>query len=682
MREVYNGMPATQLEGVAWVKSRRSGSQGNCVEIAELYLRWVRPGDIVVPKPHAAPAVHALNALMGILPPEQLTRLRVFGGLQSYLSRTKDPDPVDFSLGSMGLGPVARCSLAARERYLRDHFGARPRGSRAPLRGHGRATRSWTRATSGRRIEDESLHGLGRVTWIVDLNRQSLDRVIPGIRVRQLESTFAGRRLAGAGGQVRAAPPGALRRAAAAGPSATASTRCPTRSTRPRIRLSGAEARGAAARMAPRRTTATRWRRSSRDVPTTGPAGAAVRPRRPRPRRAGAGPRRGRRRPRATERHLRLHHQGLAPARSPGDALNHSALMNADQIDDAGADAGRRCGRPWAVFPADSPRSALLHASRAPRPLRRRGPARARRERGALARTAESLATSAGRAGRRPEPARRRPSATRSPRPPARPTLVERLVTTSADVSVSTNLGGWINRVGVYDPVARPVFDETPRLLRWQPGPGGSAHRAGHQRDEPVHDAGPARAHRGAARRAARPHRHGLRPVHRARPRRAHLRALQRVAVHPRGHAVGRVAGAGGRRAPVDDHAVASASSCPACTPTSRPSRARWPGAWRRASPAASAPRAGFSTYLRLTTRPVEQSLAEPVRRAPRRGRSGADRSLAGGYLMLAGRELESGLPADAPPRDRGGHRRGRARGHRGRALPGRPRRSTPTSSS
>ena len=36
MREIYNGMPATELDGVTWQKSRISNSQGNCVEIAAL----------------------------------------------------------------------------------------------------------------------------------------------------------------------------------------------------------------------------------------------------------------------------------------------------------------------------------------------------------------------------------------------------------------------------------------------------------------------------------------------------------------------------------------------------------------------------------------------------------------------------------------------------------------------
>lgn len=34
--KLYNGMPARELTGVSWRKSRRSNSTGNCVELAEL----------------------------------------------------------------------------------------------------------------------------------------------------------------------------------------------------------------------------------------------------------------------------------------------------------------------------------------------------------------------------------------------------------------------------------------------------------------------------------------------------------------------------------------------------------------------------------------------------------------------------------------------------------------------
>ena len=69
-----------------------------------LYVVAMNGRDRVSVKPHASPVLHALEYLLGRLDREYLTRLRDFGGLQSYPSRTKDPFPVDFSTGSVGLG--------------------------------------------------------------------------------------------------------------------------------------------------------------------------------------------------------------------------------------------------------------------------------------------------------------------------------------------------------------------------------------------------------------------------------------------------------------------------------------------------------------------------------------------------------------------------------------------------
>jgi pyruvate dehydrogenase E1 component len=90
--------------------------------LTALYFRWLRAGDLVAIKPHASPAYHSLQYLLGNLDASMLTRLREFGGLQSYPSRTKDPDRVDFSTGSVGLGAVAPMFAALADRYLRLHF--------------------------------------------------------------------------------------------------------------------------------------------------------------------------------------------------------------------------------------------------------------------------------------------------------------------------------------------------------------------------------------------------------------------------------------------------------------------------------------------------------------------------------------------------------------------------------
>src|SRR5262249_42710164 len=84
-----------------------------------LYFDALRPQDRVAVKPHASPVFHAIQYLFGRQSADNLKAFRAFGGAQSYPSRTKDADDVDFSTGSVGLG-VAMTSFAALVRdYLR-----------------------------------------------------------------------------------------------------------------------------------------------------------------------------------------------------------------------------------------------------------------------------------------------------------------------------------------------------------------------------------------------------------------------------------------------------------------------------------------------------------------------------------------------------------------------------------
>src|SRR5262249_8677366 len=73
-------------------------------------------------KPHASPVFHAVQSLLGNLDRGYLPMLRAFGGLQSYPSRTKDPDAVDFSTGSVGLGPAPPLIAASAPRHADAHF--------------------------------------------------------------------------------------------------------------------------------------------------------------------------------------------------------------------------------------------------------------------------------------------------------------------------------------------------------------------------------------------------------------------------------------------------------------------------------------------------------------------------------------------------------------------------------
>ena len=141
-----------------------------------------------------------MQYLLGNLPRKYLTELRSLKGLQAYPSSTKDHDPIDFSTGSVGLGAVAPAFSA---RWSRATPSCTSATSPPSASSRSWATPSWTRATSGKPSVEDHVQGLGNVLWIVDLNRQSLDRVIPGIRAAQLKSLFAGERLAGARVQVR-----------------------------------------------------------------------------------------------------------------------------------------------------------------------------------------------------------------------------------------------------------------------------------------------------------------------------------------------------------------------------------------------------------------------------------------------------------------------------------------------
>lgn len=224
--------------------------------MTSLWFAELTSADRVSVKPHAAPVLHAINYLLGDLDESYLTRLREKGGLQSYPSRTKDPDTVDFSTGSVGIGATAPIWAAMSHRYLRDQFPQTPRSGRfISLLGDAELDEGavWEAVT------DPGVRQLGELLWIVDLNRQSLDRIIPDVQVARLQGMFAA-----ADWQVLTCKWG--RRIGRSSPGRAAlsyergSTTCPTRSTSaccaaaPRTYGTGCSAR-------PPRPV---WRRSSR----------------------------------------------------------------------------------------------------------------------------------------------------------------------------------------------------------------------------------------------------------------------------------------------------------------------------------------------------------------------------------------------------------------------------------
>ncbi|MCW2834613.1 MAG: pyruvate dehydrogenase component [Nocardioides sp.] len=144
--------------------------------------------DRVSVKPHASPVLHAINYLLGDLDESYLPTLRARGGLQSYPSRLKDPDTVDFSTGSVGIGATAALWAAMSHRYVASQFtDAPPAGRFVSLLGDAELDEGaiWEA------VADPAVAKLGELLWVVDLNRQSLDRVVPDIQIERLQGMFA-----------------------------------------------------------------------------------------------------------------------------------------------------------------------------------------------------------------------------------------------------------------------------------------------------------------------------------------------------------------------------------------------------------------------------------------------------------------------------------------------------------
>jgi pyruvate dehydrogenase E1 component len=182
------------------VGGHQASSASMVTLMTSLWFDQLRPEDRVSVKPHASPVLHAINYLIGALDESALTSLRAFGGLQSYPSRAKDPDPVDCSTDSVGIGATAPIWGAVAKRYVTSHWGGAG-GRQYSLVGDAELDEGavWEA------VLDPMVAELGEVVWIVDLNRQSLDRVVPNIGVRRLERMFEG-----AGWQVLSAKYGRL----------------------------------------------------------------------------------------------------------------------------------------------------------------------------------------------------------------------------------------------------------------------------------------------------------------------------------------------------------------------------------------------------------------------------------------------------------------------------------------
>src|SRR5262249_26183873 len=158
------------------VGGHQASSASLATIMTALYFHVLRPEDRVAVKPHASPIYHAIQYLLEGQSVDKLEGFRGYKGAQSYPSRTKDADDVDFSTGSVGLGVAQTLFSSLVQDYVRAHgWGLeRPEGRMIALVGDAELDEG----NIFESILEGWKQGLHNCWWIIDYNRQSLDAVI------------------------------------------------------------------------------------------------------------------------------------------------------------------------------------------------------------------------------------------------------------------------------------------------------------------------------------------------------------------------------------------------------------------------------------------------------------------------------------------------------------------------
>jgi pyruvate dehydrogenase E1 component len=413
-----------------------------------LYFAHLEAPDRVSVKPHASPVLHAINYLLGRLDAEYLTTLRAYKGLQSYPSRAKDPDPVDFSTGSVGIGATAPIWAAIAHRYVAGHFEVPVGGRHISLLGDAELDEG----ACWEAIVDPMVPRLGEVMWVVDLNRQSLDRVVPGIATGRLEDMFAaagwhvatvkyGRRLQALferdGGE-------ALRARIDGMPNEEYQRLLRAEPKELRERLPDGE--GAITKLIGDLDDPELCRSfrdlGGHDLPSLLEAYKECDAQRDRPSVVFAYTIKGWTLP------------------TEGHPANHSALLNQEQYVELAAKLGTDPDDPWQTFPSGSEEAKLCRE--AAQRLEREAPR-------SNARPAE-VPQSLGREHKGSESTQQALGRFFADLHREAPDTAKRVVTVAPDVGTSTNLGGWINKVGIWSIGDRVDWfsDDPDTLIRWR----------------------------------------------------------------------------------------------------------------------------------------------------------------------------------------------------------------------
>ncbi|MDJ0408091.1 transketolase-like TK C-terminal-containing protein [Rhodococcoides fascians] len=437
------------------------GHQASCASMVtimtSLWFEQLEAGDRVSVKPHASPVLHAINYLLGELDEKYLTTLRSYGGLQSYPSRAKDPDTVDYSTGSVGIGATAPIWGAMSRRFVDSAFSADTpsgfRGRQYSLVGDAELDEGavWEA------VIDPGIGELGEIVWIVDLNRQSLDRVVPNIAARRLEKMFDA-----AGWQVITVRFGrllenlfartggdALRRRILdmPNPEYQRLLRCSASELRDRLPGNGSDSTAITALIGDLDDlilTESIRNLGGHDLDALREAYAQIDDTRP-----------------TVIIAYTVKGFGLP---TQGHPQNHSSLLTVDEYAALADTLGTDVGSPWGRFD-DATAAGQLCADVAERLRREPVPVSAPPAVPTdIGRTPKGTATTQAALGRTLiDLTREAPDAAR------------RVVTVSPDVSSTTNLGGWVNKVGVWSSSERHDWfgDDAETIMHWREGPTG-----------------------------------------------------------------------------------------------------------------------------------------------------------------------------------------------------------------
>ena len=429
--------------------------------LTALYFRVLRPEDRVAVKPHASPAYHAVQYLMGRQSRDQLEAFRAFGGAQSYPSRTKDKNDVDISTGSVGLGAAFTIFSALARDYVR-------------LKWRPESPEGRTIAVVGDAEMDEGnifealleswKHDVRNVWWLIDYNRQSLDAVVSDRLFGRIDGLFEAM-----GWNVVTLKYGRKLEAAFAEPGGEALRQwiddCPNSLYSALVYKGGEAWRSQVMRdighMPGIRALLERYDDAGLHALMTNLAGQDM------------GAVLDGMRSVTDNRPTCFIAYTIKGNNLPfaGHKDNHAGIMNAAQMAEFRRRMGIDEGREWEAFAGMEDRAAVLQAFIADAPFLADGGAHRRFDAPKIPVPAQLNAPTGERMSTQEGFGRILTDIARAEGP-----LAERIVTTSPDVTVSTNLGGWVNAQGIFAREPRAdVFreEQVVSAQRWSMDPNG-----------------------------------------------------------------------------------------------------------------------------------------------------------------------------------------------------------------